>query len=127
MSRLLAKIIAGVLFVSIGLFTGSIVNWLKLDPKDSVKTTDRNVYLKEVDKEFVSKYGIAYEDNYTYFLRGDIETNLYKGEEFLSETTVIDTVNVVLDKKIRKEVIKKVEPLTPIKIEKTRGPKKVKE
>ena len=120
MYRLLFKIITGVVIISIGVFAGSITNWLKLDSKDSVKTTDRNVYLKEVNKDFVSRYGITYEDNYTYFLRGDIETSLYRGEEFLTENTIIDTINVVLDKKIRKKVIQNIKP---IKVEMTRGPK----
>jgi len=122
MSRLIAKIGMFFLITLIGTASASMVNWFKLDSNEADKTVERNVYLREVDKNFVKKYGITYEENYTYFLRGDIETNLYRGEEFLSEKTMIDTVNVVLDKKIRKEPIQRLEP----KYQKPRGPEKVK-
>lgn len=106
--RTLVKIVFWSTFVFIGIFAGVVVNWLKLSPTTPMTETDKNIYLRDVDSIFVSGYGITYEQNYTYFLRGDIETKVYRGDSFLTERTEKDTVNVVLDKKIKRDPLKKV-------------------
>lgn len=106
--RLAFRIGLGAIIMVIGLFLGEIVSWTKLSSTTPISEVERNVYLRDVDSNFVKKYGLKYEKHYTYFLRGDLVVNTYRGDSFLSTKIVNDTTNVVLDKKIKKEVLKPV-------------------
>ena len=106
--RLIFKVSVWAAFITFGIFIGHTINWLKLSSTDPITITDRNIYLRDVDSSFVSKYGVSYEENYTYFLRGDIQKSIYRGNSFLTERTETDTLNVVLDKKIKKRSLKPI-------------------
>lgn len=99
MSRKKIKIGVALIMLVIGVFLSITVNWLKLSPTEPIVGSNNNVFLREVDSTFVLSYGLKYEKGYIYFLRGDIETKTYRSN-FLNTKTTIDTVNVVLDKKI---------------------------
>jgi hypothetical protein len=107
--RTIVKLIFWTTFVFVGIFAGVVVNWFKLSTTTPFTETDKNVYLRDVDSLFVSSYGLKYDSKYTYFIRGDVETKIFRGDYFLSKRVENDTVNVVLDKKIKKKSLKKID------------------
>jgi len=106
MKRLTIKITFVLSIIVLSFFIGAVTNWFKLSVTVPISEVDKNIYLGDVDSIFVSNYGIKYECNYTYFIRGDLETKVFRGESFLSKRIITDTINVVLDKKITKKSLK---------------------
>ena len=102
MKRSIFKLLFVFIFILIGFFISSVINWNKLSYDTPIKTSNRNLYLKNVDSTFVAKYNIEYNNKFVYFIRGDIEINTYKGDIFLTKKVIVDTVNVVLDKKLKR-------------------------
>lgn len=90
-----------VTIISSAFLFSSMINWAKIDNSEPIKVLyPEEVFIKDVDSTFVVSIGQKYQNYYTYYLTGNIESKTYKSG-FMQTRTEYDTINIQLNKKMK--------------------------